>query len=237
MNIEVTSYTQVSYWLAFFELLSNEELTPLWEILGVPPDIVSRPDPIVRVADAYIHTLSLTKEENNPFNASLEDVVESLRLDILSRLALAFAKVIDNYGLETAERLYSLADHAFVHPKDRYWRIWFDLLSGGIEINFPLRDCFVPAELKSIQNIVDRHLLTLKNQMELVEHISVRFLEENPTIQTAIEGNCAIAIWGELRSVFDNSGREELYQWGFKNVDHLISTAEWESMRSFCLEG
>lgn len=236
MEIELKSYTDGPSWSSFFELLSRSDYKPLWRILGISKNIISQPESIVRLSESYIKTPTSEKAENSRYQSSLEDTIESLRLNMLGNLTSTFAKIIDHYGLNVAIELYDLADQAFVHKKGRFWSIWLDLFSGKIEIYHPLTTYLDEAEHRQYIEILSRQLSIMKEKKrnftkELSEHFSEGKIVY---IDDAIERNCAIQIWQEINIGFETKNKEKIYRWGFDNVDYLTTKKEWLAMKSNC---
>ncbi|MDH3493753.1 MAG: hypothetical protein OEM82_09405, partial [Acidobacteriota bacterium] len=138
MIIELENYGEGLDWQPCFTLFTKSEYLALWEILGVPVQIVSRPKHLSALAKEYLNIPSPYTEVEAGYAVDLETLTISFRDHELAKLQWVFGEIAKFYSSKAAEELFRLGLRTFIDKKGKFWSIWIELLSGDLEIYTPV---------------------------------------------------------------------------------------------------
>lgn len=233
MIVELESVSEGLDWLGFFELSAKSEYIPIWRILGVPKQIIARPQHLISSANKFLDTPLPGSEFETLHPTDLETILENKRAHDLRRLTSIFAEITNYYGKQASEELYTLVIRTFLHKRGKIWSIWFDLFTRGLEIYFPITDYLNESDVKQLEEISATGLMMLNDQQKTLIDLGLKELTDGPFVifENAIEHNCAFQIWREIDNSFRVLQKEKIYQWGFDNADYLTTKEEWSQMK------
>ena len=103
-------------WTTAMKVLAVERTQSLWPDAGVPAAIRAKPEPVVRIARAFVRAFKSSEIPSTSIGAAW---------DATRRLLIqAFEELEDEYGEDEAEALWRWAHQGFVAPERSAWFSW-----------------------------------------------------------------------------------------------------------------
>lgn len=143
MKILLKSNSDILGWASMFRILGFDLSVPIWEMIGIPKEIVINPKYVVQVAERFfMGNGEITPKGKMTSEKEVSNYFEARRMIDLGCLYNCFGRIVAYYNEENAINLYYWGERNFIQEKSSCWYVWHSIFLNMLRTRIEVKNYF-----------------------------------------------------------------------------------------------